>query len=742
MADIKVRIELNGNAKSEKIGSVKTDNLTFANTSIAPNSSGVFNNMPTRDNTTKGINALTFGQELYFNENGVLDNVDNLGAGLDSEKNKFEIVWGVTNPDKTYNVKITFENAENLKDIVVYGDKESQQFPTRAILDGTTEVFSDDYIWTLQFANESDTHTIEFTHWNRANYNAVLTFIGVMLEYIEIDKRNGLKNIESLSQSTGQPKEIFYGVVPSTGSLEILDVNGELADMVRDRLVSENKTNIQTFANNQLIQDNVIIESNYNLNNKLFSVEISNKLNELENYTIPSMTLTREYYVDSNGESKYMGRMPYSLYDMLSYICNYLPPEFSVDELCSMYIIDNNYKKIQVKEYLSNIIYKGVFIGTGTITTVDSVDVVNRYNSRIYIDKGSALDVLNQICQIAQLNLFKFDDGKFRLISARPIILSNENIISVPLRSQKTSLDRDFITKNKYNNVKLTQYNNTKSSFSLQLGTFNFKDSEGELIKDSLDGVHIVDRSTVYKNFLCFFIDVNSVDGLIYGGVNLDITLSDNEGHSEVLMDSVWYDVDSSKEDFKFEDMQLEWMLKSPHVYNLTPYSTLHSKVLAVSVSLMMKDYEYTNIEINANGSTIVRSPIERLINNNNDIYNFQFDNELISNDLFYKSSNKIIYDVISENIINDYSKGIITAKLSVVCMDYYDINLNKVKDWNKGEVLQVGDIVRIDRNNNGNSAMKYADGSDMYFRVTGRTFRYSGVPLIDLELQEVKVVS
>lgn len=739
MADIKVRFELNENANEESIGTVKTDNLTFANTSIEPNADGVFNNMPTRDNTTKGINALTFGQDLYFNENGMLDNVDNYGGGLDSEKNKFEIVWGVVNSDNTYNVKITFENAVDLKDIVIYGDKESKQFPTRAILDGTTEVFSDDYIWTLQFPSESDTHTIEFTHWNRANYNAVLTFVGVMLKYVEIDKRNGLKSIESLSQSTGQPKEIFYGIVPSDGSLRIVDVNGEIADMVRDGLISENKTNIQTFANNQLIQDNVITESNYDLHTKSFSVEISNKLNELENYRIPSMTLTREYWVDLNGESQYIEYMPYSLYDMLSYICNYLPAEFSVEELCSMYTIDDNYRKIKIKEYLSNIIYKGAFRGTAL---VDSVDLVNIYFSKIYVDTGSALDVLNKICQIAQLNLFKFDDGMFRFISSRPIILNTENVISLPLRSQKTSPDRDFITKNKYNNVKFIQYNNTKSSFSLPLGTFNFKNEEGELINDSLDGIHIVDRSTVYKNFLCFFIDINSVNGFIFGGVGLTITLSDNQGHSEVLPGSLWYDIDSSKEDFKFEDMELEWILESPHVYNLTPYSTLNSKLLAVSVSLMRRDYEYTNIEISANASTIVRSQIERLINNNDNVYDLKFNNELISNDLFYKSSNKAMYDIISENIINDYSKGIVTAKLSVACMDYYNINSNKVKDWSKGEVLQVGDIVRIDNDNNGNSAMKYADGSDMYFRITGRKFRYAGVPLLDLELQEVKVIS
>ena len=281
MADIKVRIELNENSESEKIGNVITNNLTFANTSIKPNSSGKFDNLPT--NKTYGVNALTFGQELYFNENGILDNIDNLGAGLDSEKNKFEIVWGIVKSDKTYNVKLTFENATNLKDVVIYGDKESNQFPTRAILDGTTEVFSDDYIWTLQFDNESSTHTIEFTHWNRANYNAVVTFIGVMLKYVEIDKRNGLKSVESLSQSTGQPKEIFYGVVPSAGSLQIIDVNGELADMVRDGILPNSNVKMQIIANGKQVQEHISNDSSYDIEGKEFSSNLEDLLAKWDN---------------------------------------------------------------------------------------------------------------------------------------------------------------------------------------------------------------------------------------------------------------------------------------------------------------------------------------------------------------------------------------------------------------------------------------------------------------------------
>ena len=47
----------------------------------------------------------------------------------------------------------------------------------------------------------------------------------------------------------------------------------------------------------------------------------------------------------------------------------------------------------------------------------------------------------------------------------------------------------------------------------------------------------------------------------------------------------------------------------------------------------------------------------------------------------------------------------------------------------------------QADKDNNGNSLWSYKNGSPMFWRVTGRNFRKVGVPMIDLELQEVRVV-
>ena len=118
-----------------------------------------------------------------FDEEGYLDNEDLKGAVIESEQNTNEFIWGVVPNDKKYSVKLTFTNATDLKDIVVYGDQSANQFPTRAVVDGKTEIFSDDYRWAINLQTESETHTIEFTDWNRSNYNACLTLIRITMKF-------------------------------------------------------------------------------------------------------------------------------------------------------------------------------------------------------------------------------------------------------------------------------------------------------------------------------------------------------------------------------------------------------------------------------------------------------------------------------------------------------------------------------------------------------------------------------
>ena len=296
------RIEVNPNAESELLGDVKNDNAETSNVSLKTNNSNIFENIPTSESS--GINGISFAQDLVFDGEGYVDNTDLKGGVIQSEQEPTEFIWGIVPDNKQYSVKLTFSNASNLKDIIVYGNKTGNQFPTRAIIDGTTEIFSDDYRWAINLQEEKDTHTIEFTHWNRENYNASLTFISVMMKYFEIDKRSGLKSVESLSQSTGQPKDIFYGIVPSSGSLEILDLDGEIADMVTDEIIPNSDLNVEIFANGKKVQHHTSSSSDYS-RDRIFSVDMSNKLSNLQNLTyggFKNEDITSEVKIECDSE--------------------------------------------------------------------------------------------------------------------------------------------------------------------------------------------------------------------------------------------------------------------------------------------------------------------------------------------------------------------------------------------------------------------------------------------------------
>ena len=172
MADIKLRIEVNPNAETETLGDItnKTNdtgtNSNLSNTSFKAKYDGVFENLP--DKRVNGSNGLSMasddGSDAYdfiFNDLDELDNVDSNGAIVEDEQNPSEFIWGVVPSSKQYSVKLTFTNATSLKDIVIYGDTEVGQFPTKAIIDGTRTIYSDDAKWAINMQAEKDTHTIE-----------------------------------------------------------------------------------------------------------------------------------------------------------------------------------------------------------------------------------------------------------------------------------------------------------------------------------------------------------------------------------------------------------------------------------------------------------------------------------------------------------------------------------------------------------------------------------------------------
>lgn len=754
MADIKVRIEVNPNQETEFLGSIQnqvgtsgsTNNLS--NVSVKTDSLAVFQNIPNRQNAISGINGLSLGQDLVFDENGYLDNQDLQGAVIEDEQNPDEFVWGVVPESGEYHVKLTFINAQNLKDIIVKGDDVVGQFPTQAIVDGQTTIYSDDSNWAINLQTESTTHTIEFTHWNRTGYNACLTLIAVMLRYFEIDKYNGLKSVESLSQSTGQPKEIFYGVVPSSGSLEVIDVNGEIADMVNDGVMPNSNVNIDVFANGKQVSNHISVESSYTYNSKMLTMQLSNILNNWNNISYLGYKLNE----------------PVTAYEILVDILSSLYNVYEIDSMLDSIIIGENNTETNVKYYLQSITIQYPYLESSTIS-----------------------EAIEKICVLAQLNVFQEDNGNTKFVSSRPIRTTDMNIIKIAKKNQLSSFDTDIVVNNKYQSVNVKYNQTTLESLSLDSKTIKFFEYETisqklidyEVVINDEDvnpGVTLINSyiesannpDDIYSgNFWYYYIakfDINydstnlkilrnfniTMNGTLFSifpANTISQTLSDN------LITQTITPVDYSVSD---SDIIADWLTADGKIAVGTPNlgikirKNLNGTLTIFYVSLFLitnRNISYSGVnediivaiynELGMNFSVpqISQSIISPL--NNADVTVEA--NELLQDTTTLNSEN--ISTIIQNNILEDYKNGISTGRININCLDYYDIYDNKIKDWTKGEILEVGDIVRVDNDNIGNSSIKYKNGRDVYFRITGRTFSKSGVPSIDLELQEVKLL-
>ena len=99
-----------------------------------------------------------------------------------------------------------------------------------------------------------------------------------------------------------------------------------------------------------------------------------------------------------------------------------------------------------------------------------------------------------------------------------------------------------------------------------------------------------------------------------------------------------------------------------------------------------------------------------------------------------------LMTEAVTVNILSDYKDGVMSATQEMVaCLDYYNENGEIAKSIEAGELLRVGDLVRIDADDNGTPILAKADGSPRIYRIKSRRFTYNGRPLLALAYQEIK---
>lgn len=550
-----------------------------------------------------------------------------------------------------------------------------------------------------------------------------------------INKYNGLKSVESLSQSTAQPKDIYYGVVPSSGSVQVIDRNGEIAEMIRNGDIENSNVNVTIYAKGKMFQDAISNDSNYNSQDLNYSLELTNELSRWDSIQFDGMPAE---------ENK-------SAYYVLSTILSKLYSTSAINLMLRTQIVTADDTESTVKQYLQNI----------------NIPLA-------YLPKASIRSSVDKVCKLAQLNVMECDDGIITFVSARPSITSGSKIISIPKNTQFTSLNRDIILKNKLssvfvpvNNIEITyKKTSTKEIKNYQFDTYSSQYSDYTNIIDSK--AYNSDITVLAKHIGA---ENNSASsGYFYNIIKYDISLPTENIKREFKFK--WdggvtlKNVGQSEETVTLGEQYINTVYSSDIADNTIISDWVNFSGTTPSSVKVGAPNDDIKIRMNANNTITVYAiifsdylrinftqaeSITSLVSLNvyYESYNSSFsekltdydieleENELLQSNTTYNSSN--MANLLQQNILSDYENGILTGTISVGCLNYYNTDKTISKNWGNGFILEVGDIVRIDNDNDGKENLVIGkDGNDVFFKVTGRNFRHSGVPLIDLELQEI----
>ena len=771
MAQIALKIQVNENA----------------GTSLDFNSASEINNVssPTTIKTTEndGVNGISFASGSVSLANGFVGN----GAQFQSEKEKYNgYMFGATDENGNFSLKLTL-TGENLDRIVVHFDKNANQFAKEAIIDGNKLVENDDLVWDINLGQELSSHTIEFTKWNRPNYNACFTLIQVMLEYLELNK-NWITGINSISQSVTNAENIEYGMLANTGSAEVFDIDGRLGDLINDEILNPSSVPVQVFVNGNLIQKHITTSSTYDIDSRMLSISFSN---ELENFS----KLKYKGYVYPD-ESRTAYEM---LYDVMNSYYGGLLSLSDFDEMLSekcVYGNDNTY---------------------GTI--YDYLKKINIQYPYIEANKTYA-EVINSFCTLAQLNFIAKDNGKFKFLSARPAV-GEESYINIPINAQMSAFSGDLILKNKFDGVEVSElhvndimdYDTVVYPASINLDGF----PDSSYTSQSLTNQNVVEREqfisnatfryeivsyissdyyyysgeiTVPKHSIDNLSQIKSINDSLFRTNNFSYSIKYNKYTATASASSVWdrgsnhvsvsnitYGADS------FSGPILEGGLitdKSEHTEplqnSLSATSSTSTTPNEPEITLSDDNENYyvsykicvqkkvtklggtgrwsaaatSSVNIPLSGTLEKYLPLQLEFSIYGNKRTISFSNSTVSSNNINNSKTPAVVsessvltnltkfngykvsDLIINNILSDYSNGIKTATVTVASMDFKDNSGNLSVDWNDGELLKVGNVVAFERQTK-------LDGSPILWKVTGREFDWNGEPLTTLQVMECK---
>ena len=497
-----------------------------------------------------------------------------------------------------------------------------------------------------------------------------------------------ISSLKSVSESTADASSINYGTLANSGSIEIQDGNGYISKMIDEGSLPISDLAVKVEVNGEIFQQHLTTDSNYNTEDNKLNISLSNFIKDFDIL-------------------KYKG-YPYPDESKTLY-------ELFVDVLNSYFkttteIIDSMFNS-DVLEYIKNITINYPVIEYGK----------------------TYRQVLDELCTIAQLNMFATKDNSLKFISARPVYINSDEIKTLNFANISESLKYTKPLKNKYDGVELTEmnvvlddkgvifssdslsvYDTDKNYIAENEGVnppsykflqytmeyvgyirvdyeFDLKDSTKPINPNRIDDIKI--KLNLNSNKYSFIVKSSTL-GLTSESISLGYGTD-----SQILIPVNSYDgkrpsvvmtrVDNSTK-LKFSIYLHRGGLQGGgYTEGTHPYSYLQTFTFDILKTTLSFN------QISANTSNIEDSKTKTSVNSSN----------LLQTSTTY-DSNKIS-DIIKSNILNDYRLGISDGKLT----------LNK-------DLVEIGDLV------------KYPNDRRIW-RVVGKEFDYDGEYLFPISVMQ-----
>lgn len=268
-------------------------------------------------------------------------------------------------------------------------------------------------------------------------------------EEIDLSRIDGLS---SLSQSTSNNSEPQYGIVPNTGSIDLVDIDRKFQSMIDAGELPASSASADIYIDDKLVQKHTTTDSTYDKNGNELSISLSNAVDVLNNTVFSGVN--------------YEGT-PMSAYDILFRVFSEYYGESFTEE--------------KFKELMSEKIVYGL--------NDELYGPIYSYLQKItlefpYVETGKTYkEIIDEFCAMSQLQMYVDTDGYIKATSARPLIGEWDFVIANE-HNQMSDIKEDLFVKNKYSGVEISENKfGIEKQFDTTVATIDKNINESDMVK-------------------------------------------------------------------------------------------------------------------------------------------------------------------------------------------------------------------------------------------------------------------